>query len=74
MLRTHTCGELTRKDIGKEVQLCGWIATIRILGKYLAFIDLRDRYGITQINFNLLGLFDTNEENALKIQSGQEAI
>lgn len=48
MLRTHTCGELTGKDAGKSVQLCGWIDTVRSYGK-LTFIDLRDRYGKTQI-------------------------
>ena len=48
MLRTHTCGELTKKDVGKKVKLCGWIDTIRGHGK-LNFIDLRDRYGKTQI-------------------------
>ena len=48
MLRTHTCGELREKDSGKKVKLAGWVDTIRAYGK-LAFIDLRDRYGKTQI-------------------------
>ena len=51
MLRTHTCGELTKKDKGKEVALCGWVHRHRNHGG-LIFIDLRDRYGLTQINFN----------------------
>lgn len=50
MLRTHTCGELTIKDVSKEVTLCGWVATRRDHGKII-FIDVRDRYGITQITF-----------------------
>lgn len=48
MLRTHTCGELRTSDIGKEVILCGWIQKIRNKGGVL-WIDLRDRYGITQL-------------------------
>ena len=45
--RTHNCGELSKKDIGKNVKIAGWIQTSRNLGGLL-FIDLRDQYGITQ--------------------------
>ena len=49
--RTHTCGELTLDNLGQEVSLNGWISKSRDLGG-LIFIDLRDRYGVTQIVFN----------------------
>lgn len=49
MLRTHTCGELNEKNVGQEVTLCGWVNTVRNLGS-LCFVDLRDKYGITQLN------------------------
>ncbi|MBE0649574.1 MAG: aspartate--tRNA ligase [Bacteroidales bacterium] len=48
MLRTHTCGELNLKDVDKEVVLSGWVQRIRDKGG-LIWIDLRDRYGITQL-------------------------
>ena len=51
MYRDHTCNELRKKDEGKHVTLCGWVSKRRNLGS-LVFIDLRDRYGITQITFD----------------------
>lgn len=51
MYRTHNNGELRLKDLNSEVTLCGWVAKRRNFGA-LVFIDLRDRYGITQLVFN----------------------
>ena len=48
MLRTHTCGKLTLQDAGKEVTLSGWVFRSRDQGG-MVFIDLRDRYGLTQL-------------------------
>lgn len=52
MLRTATCGDLRITDINKEVTLCGWVQKTRDLGG-MTFIDLRDRYGVTQLTFNM---------------------
>jgi aspartyl-tRNA synthetase len=48
MFRTHTCGELGIANVGREVTLAGWVQTLRKFGS-ITFIDLRDRYGVTQL-------------------------
>ncbi|MDR3210619.1 MAG: aspartate--tRNA ligase, partial [Planctomycetota bacterium] len=63
MKRTHTCGELTKAAVGKSITLAGWVQNRRDHGS-LMFIDLRDRYGLTQI------VFDTEKPEVLKL--GQE--
>ena len=52
MLRTVTCGALNLNNLGESVTLCGWVQKSRDLGG-MTFIDIRDRYGITQLVFNM---------------------
>ncbi len=64
MYRTHTCGDLRLTDSGKTITLSGWVQRIRKMGG-MTFIDVRDRYGITQLVFN-------NEVNAELFESANK--
>ena len=70
MLRTHNCGELKLLDLNKNVVLCGWVQKTRDLGG-MTFVDLRDRYGITQLAFNM----EENQDLCLKARNlGREYV
>ena len=64
MYRDHTCGELRISDVGRRVRLAGWVQRIRKMGG-MTFLDLRDRYGLTQIVFN-------NEDDAALNEAANE--
>ncbi|MDW3194189.1 MAG: aspartate--tRNA ligase [Cytophagales bacterium] len=65
MLRTHNCGELRISDQGKTVKLCGWVQLLRDKGG-MVWIDLRDKYGITQL------MFDESTSDAAAIAQARE--
>lgn len=64
MFRTHTCGSLTAKNIGETVTLSGWVQKIRDKG-FVIWVDLRDRYGITQL------VFDTERTNVVVLEKAK---
>lgn len=66
-MRSHHCGELRESDIGKTVTLCGWLNKYRNLGS-LHFIDLRDKYGVTQLGFESFK-GDVNELRKFSLES-----
>ena len=68
LMRTHNCGQLTVQDIGKTVILCGWVNKYRNLGS-LHFIDLRDKYGVSQLGFVSFENKIKNSTNHLAINS-----
>ncbi len=70
MYRTHTCGELTIANVNSEVTLSGWVQKVRALGG-MTFIDLRDRYGITQI---VVEEHSSDETKAIASSLGREFV
>jgi len=66
MYRSHTCGELNEKHIGQKVQLSGWVQKVRDKG-FVVWIDLRDRYGITQL------VFDQERTDAKLLEKARQA-
>ena len=70
MFRSHNLGELNLSDVNKDVTLCGWVHKTRDLGG-MTFVDLRDRYGVTQLAFNI----ESNEQLCLNARKlGREYV
>ena len=69
--RTHTCGELDESSVGSQVRLNGWVNTSRLHGK-IVFVDLRDRYGKTQLVFDETDFFEIFEK--IKKLSNEDVI
>ena len=67
MLRSHTCGELRGKDAGKKVVLTGWVHSNRGHGG-ITFVDLRDRYGVTQLVFKQKEAEKLRQETVIRIE------
>ena len=67
MYRTHTCGELTKNEVGANVTLAGWVHKRRDFGG-LIFVDLRDRYGLTQVVFRPEEVEDMEAAEHLKYE------
>ena len=73
--RTHNCAELRSSHNGQQVTLVGWVAKSRVVGQMLAFVDLRDRYGITQCVFqNEEGNAEANALFGVAASLGREYI
>ena len=69
MLRTHNCGKLSRKDAGETATLAGWADSVRVHGK-IGFVNIRDRYGVTQIFFKgsiAEGLQNLKRESVIRV-------
>ncbi|MEA3429883.1 MAG: aspartate--tRNA ligase [Nanoarchaeota archaeon] len=67
MLRTHTCGELNSKHIGKNITLAGWVDSIRTHGG-VNFINIRDRYGVTQVVFKDDSFKELKQEFVIQVK------